>query len=66
MSGRQIEVQWPLTDEDCARIVRGGEGNPQSASPDLAPVTVNVLLASDEKAVESFASTLPVNCRPDE
>jgi len=64
ISGRQIEVQWPLTDEDCARIVRAGESDPQSGSPDLASVTVRVRRASDEKVLESFAATLPVDCSP--
>lgn len=57
-------VQWPLTDEDCARIVRAGESDPQSGSPDLASVTVRVRRASDEKALQSFAATFPVDCSP--
>jgi len=57
-------VQWPFTDEDCARIVRAGESDPQSGSPDLASVTVRVRRASDGKDLESFAATLPVDCRP--
>lgn len=64
ISGRQIEVQWPLTDEDCARIVRAAESDPQSGSPDLASVTVRVRRASDEKALQSFAAALPVDCSP--
>ena len=62
--GRQIEVQWSLTEEDCARIVRASERDPQSGSPDLASVTVRVRRASDEKALESSAATLPVDCSP--
>ena len=64
ISGRQIEVEWPLTEQDCARIVRVGEGGPQSGSSDLAPVTVHVRRASDEETLESFAATLRVDCRP--
>jgi hypothetical protein len=64
ISGRQVEVEWPLTEGDCARIVREGGRHPQSGSPDLAPVTVHVHRASDEKTLESFVATLRVDCRP--
>ena len=61
-SGRQIDVEWTLTEDDCARIAREGKRDPQSGPHDLASLTVHVRRKSNEKTLESVPATLRVDC----
>jgi len=60
-SGRQIDVEWTLTENDCARIVREGTRDPESGSH-LASLTVHVRRKGNEETLESVPATFRVDC----